>query len=46
MAVENEAATLTLSARSARGARLLVTVTAVDESGNAAQEQRRITLVR
>ena len=44
--VDDEAVTLTLPARSARGARLLVTVTAVDESGNVAQEQRRITLVR
>jgi hypothetical protein len=44
--VDAVAVTLILPARSARGARLLVTVTAVDESGNVAQEQRRITLVR
>ncbi len=44
--MDDDAVTLTLPARSARGARLLVTVTAVDESGNVAQEQRRITLVR
>lgn len=44
--VEDGPVELTLSARSARGARLVVTVTAVDESGNAAREQRRIVLLR
>ena len=44
--VDEEPVTLTLRSRSARGARLLVTVTAVDESGNATRKQRRITLLR
>ena len=44
--VEERPLTLTLSARAARGARLLVTITAVDESGNATRVQRRITLLR
>jgi hypothetical protein len=38
--------TLTLPARSTRGARLRVTVTAVDEAGNATRTRRRITLLR
>ncbi|HYN49549.1 MAG TPA: hypothetical protein VES62_01385 [Thermoleophilaceae bacterium] len=46
VAVEDGPVTLTLPARSARGARLAVTVTAVDESGNANRVPRRITLVR
>jgi hypothetical protein len=46
VAVGAEPATLTLAARSARGARLVVTVTAVDESGNATRVQRRVTLLR
>jgi hypothetical protein len=46
VAVGAEPVTLTLAARSARGARLVVTVTAVDESGNASRAQRRVTLVR
>lgn len=45
VAVEDESVTLLLPARTARGARLLVTVTGVDESGNATRVQRRITLV-
>jgi hypothetical protein len=46
VAVGAEPVTLTLAARSARGARLAVTVTAVDEAGNATRAQRRVTLVR
>jgi hypothetical protein len=44
--VESRAVTLLLPSRSERGARLRVTVTAVDESGNATLLQRRITLLR
>ena len=44
--VGQEAVTLILPARSRRGARLLVTVTAVDESGNASRARRRVTLLR
>jgi hypothetical protein len=44
--VDEEPVTLTLRSRSVRGARLLVTVTAVDESGNATRKHRRITLLR
>jgi hypothetical protein len=44
--VDQEPVTLTLRSRATRGARLLVTVTAVDESGNATRKQRRITLLR
>jgi hypothetical protein len=46
VAVGAEPVTLTLAARSARGARLVVTVIAVDEAGNATLVQRRVTLVR
>jgi hypothetical protein len=45
VAVEAGAVKIVLPSRSARRARMVVTVTAVDESGNAAREQRRITLV-
>ena len=44
--VEEKPLTLTLPARAARGARLVVTITAVDESGNATRVRRRITLLR
>jgi hypothetical protein len=44
--VEEKPLTLTLPARAARGARLLVTITAVDEAGNATRVRRRITLLR
>ena len=44
--VGQEAISLMLPARSRRGARLLVTVTAVDESGNASRARRRVTLLR
>jgi hypothetical protein len=46
VAIGAEPVTLTLAARGARGARLVVTVTAVDESGNTTRVQRRVTLVR
>ena len=47
-AVESDGAavTLTLPARTRRSARLTVTVTAVDEAGNAARKRKRITLLR
>jgi hypothetical protein len=44
--VEEKPRTLTLPARAARNARLVVTITAVDESGNATSVRRRITLLR
>lgn len=46
VSVAGEAVTLTLPARRRRGARLLVTVTAVDGSGNASRTERRVTLLR
>lgn len=46
VAVGAEPVRLTLAAHAARGARLVVTVTAVDQSGNASRVQRRVTLVR
>ena len=46
VAVGAEPVRLTLAAHTARGARLVVTVTAVDQSGNASRVQRRVTLVR
>jgi hypothetical protein len=45
-AVAKEWVGLTLPARSRRGASLMVTVTAVDESGNAARVHRRVTVLR
>jgi hypothetical protein len=47
-AVESDGAavTLTLPARTRRSARLTVTVTAVDEAGNATRKRKRITLLR
>jgi hypothetical protein len=44
--VQRRPVRLTLPARSRRDARLRLTVTAVDESGNATRVQRRITLLR
>jgi hypothetical protein len=41
-----EAVTLTLPARARRSARLIVSVTAVDEAGNATRKRKRITLLR
>jgi hypothetical protein len=46
VAVEDDPVTLTLPARTRRSARLIVTVTAVDESGNARSLRRRVTLLR
>ena len=37
---------LTLPARARRSAKLIVTVTAVDDSGNAARREKRVTLLR
>ena len=44
--VEEEAVMLTLAPRARAGARLVVEVTAVDESGNASRVRRRLTLLR
>jgi len=44
--VGTDAITLTLPARSRRGARLVVTVIAVDLSGNATSVEKRVTLLR
>jgi hypothetical protein len=43
---DGEAVTLTLPARTRKSARLVVAVTAVDESGNASRTEKRVTLVR
>jgi hypothetical protein len=43
---EGEAVTLTLPGIARRSARLVVTVTAVDDSGNATRRKRRVTLLR
>jgi hypothetical protein len=43
---EGESVELTLPARTRRSAKLVVTVTAVDESGNATRSEKRITLLR
>jgi hypothetical protein len=43
---EEQAVTLTLPARTRKAARLVVTVTAVDESGNATRTEKRVTLLR
>ena len=43
---DNEAVELTLRARARRSAKLVVTVTAVDASGNATRREKRITLLR
>ena len=44
--LDGEAVTLTMAARTRRGAALTVTVTAVDAAGNATRKERRITLLR
>jgi hypothetical protein len=44
--VEDQPVTLTLSARARRSTRLIVTVTGVDQSGNATQKRKRLTLLR
>jgi hypothetical protein len=41
-----DAVTLTLPARARRSVRLVLTVTAVDEAGNANQKGKTVTLVR
>jgi hypothetical protein len=46
VASEGAAVTLTLPARARRSVRLVVTVTAVDEAGNATRKRKRITLMR
>jgi hypothetical protein len=46
VAAESTAVTLTLPARARRSARLLVTVTAVDEAGNATSREKQVTLLR
>jgi hypothetical protein len=43
---EGNVVTLTLPARTRRSAKLIVTVTAVDESGNATRKRKRVTLLR
>jgi hypothetical protein len=46
VAAEADAVTLTLPARARRSVRLVVTVTAVDEAGNATRKTKRVTLLR
>jgi hypothetical protein len=46
VAVESDAVTLTLPARARRSTRLVVTVTAVDEAGNATRREKRVTMLR
>jgi hypothetical protein len=46
VASEGTAVTLTLPARARRSVRLVVTVTAVDQSGNATRKRKRVTLLR
>jgi hypothetical protein len=43
---DGEPVTLSLPARTRKSARLVVTVTAVDESGNAARTEKRVSLLR
>jgi hypothetical protein len=43
---DGKAVELTLPARARRSAKLVVTVTAVDASGNATREEKRVTLLR
>jgi len=43
---EGESVVLTLPARTRRSAKLVVTVTAVDESGNPTRREKRVTLLR
>ncbi len=43
---DGEAVTLLLSPRTKKGAKLTVTVTAVDAAGNATRREKRVTLVR
>jgi len=46
VASDRETVTLTLPARARRSVRLVLTVTAVDESGNASRAEKRVTLLR
>jgi hypothetical protein len=46
IASDGEAVVLTMPARTRRSAKLVVTVTAVDESGNATRREKRVTLLR
>jgi hypothetical protein len=46
VASEGAAVTLTLPARARRSVRLVVTVTAADEAGNATRKSKRVTLLR
>jgi hypothetical protein len=46
IASEGDPVELVLPARTRRSAKLVVTVTAVDESGNATRKQKRVTLLR
>jgi hypothetical protein len=46
VASEGDAVVLALRARTRRSAKLVVTVTAVDESGNATRKRRRVSLLR
>jgi hypothetical protein len=46
VASEGDAVELVLPARTKRSAKLVLTVTAVDESGNATRKQKRVTLLR
>jgi hypothetical protein len=46
VAVESDGVTLTLPARARRSTRLVVTVTAVDEAGNATRTEKRVTMLR
>jgi len=45
-AADGDAVTLTLAARARHSVRLVLTVTAVDESGNATRKEKRVTLLR
>ena len=46
VASEGESVVLTMPARTRRSAKLVVTVTAVDESGNTTRREKRVTLLR
>jgi hypothetical protein len=44
--VKSDAVTLTLPARTRRTTRLVITITAVDEAGNATQREKQVTMLR
>ncbi|MEA2399664.1 MAG: hypothetical protein QOK00_67 [Thermoleophilaceae bacterium] len=46
VSAEGDAVTLTMPARARRSVRLVVTVTAVDEAGNATRKEKHVTLLR